>query len=151
MRAVGLFVLVGAALAACGTDAKNGGSNADAVHGQSDANVPGSGGMHNGGSGGRVSSGGAAGTRANGAGGASASDGGRRGADAGTGGAPASRDAGGDTDAAMSNASGRWVSGYYVGYQRDLYPPEDIDWNGLTHLIVGVVTPNGLGRRRLRQ
>jgi chitinase len=32
-----------------------------------------------------------------------------------------------------------WVSGYYVGYQQDLYPPDSIDWNGLTHLMVGAV------------
>lgn len=35
----------------------------------------------------------------------------------------------------------RWVSAYYVGYQRDLYPVEAIDFNTLTHLIVGRIRP----------
>jgi chitinase len=33
----------------------------------------------------------------------------------------------------------QWVSGYYVGYQRDMYKPEEIDWSGLTHIIMGAV------------
>ena len=33
----------------------------------------------------------------------------------------------------------QWVLGYYVAYQRDLYPPDKIDWNGLTHIIMGRV------------
>lgn len=35
----------------------------------------------------------------------------------------------------------RWVMGYYVGYQVNLYPPEAIDFKNLTHLAVGRVTP----------
>jgi len=34
------------------------------------------------------------------------------------------------------------VDGYYVGYQRDIYPPEVIDFAALTHLAVGRVSPN---------
>ena len=30
-----------------------------------------------------------------------------------------------------------WVSGYYVAYQRDLYRPSEIEWSGLTHLVMG--------------
>lgn len=41
--------------------------------------------------------------------------------------------------------SGRWVTAYYVGYQSTLYPPDAIDWNSLTHLVVGPVTPNSDG------
>ncbi|MCE9579934.1 MAG: glycoside hydrolase family 18 protein [Deltaproteobacteria bacterium] len=40
---------------------------------------------------------------------------------------------------------GHWVSGYYVGYQRDLYPPAAVDFASLTHLIVGRVTPTATG------
>ncbi|MCP4602353.1 MAG: glycoside hydrolase family 18 protein [Proteobacteria bacterium] len=39
-------------------------------------------------------------------------------------------------------AAQKWVSGYYVGYQTKLYPPEKIDFSAITHLIVGRVTPN---------
>jgi len=35
----------------------------------------------------------------------------------------------------------RWVSGYYVGYQRDLYPVETVDFTNLTHLFVGRIIP----------
>ncbi len=38
-----------------------------------------------------------------------------------------------------------WISGYHVGYQRDLYPLDEIDFASLTHLIVGRVTPNADG------
>jgi chitinase len=38
-----------------------------------------------------------------------------------------------------------WVSGYYVGYQRDLYPPEAIAWSGLSHLMIGAVLPRADG------
>lgn len=39
----------------------------------------------------------------------------------------------------------RWVMGYYVGYQRDLMPPAQIEWSRLTHLVVGPVTPRANG------
>jgi chitinase len=38
-----------------------------------------------------------------------------------------------------------WVTGYYVGYQRDMLPPENIDWNGLTHIAMGAATANADG------
>ena len=38
-----------------------------------------------------------------------------------------------------------WVSGYYVGYQRDLYPIDQVDFDVVTHLMVGRVTPNADG------
>jgi chitinase len=31
----------------------------------------------------------------------------------------------------------QWVLGYYVAYHRSLYPPEKIDWSGLTHIVMG--------------
>lgn len=37
--------------------------------------------------------------------------------------------------------SGRWVSGYYVGYQRGLYPESSIDFSVLTHIFVGAIEP----------
>ncbi len=39
----------------------------------------------------------------------------------------------------------RWVAGYHVGYQRDLYPIAEVDFSTLTHLMVGRVTPNANG------
>lgn len=37
--------------------------------------------------------------------------------------------------------TGAWVAGYYVGYQRYLYPESAVDFSKLTHLIVGRVLP----------
>ncbi|ATB46158.1 chitinase [Corallococcus macrosporus DSM 14697] len=37
---------------------------------------------------------------------------------------------------------GKWVSGYYTGWNADLYPPEKVDFTALTHILVGRVTPN---------
>lgn len=42
-------------------------------------------------------------------------------------------------------ASGRWVTGYYVGYQRDLYPEQTIDFTNLTHITVGRIRPTVTG------
>jgi chitinase len=42
-------------------------------------------------------------------------------------------------------AAARWVSGYYVGYQRDLYPPGEVDVSLMTHLIVGRIRPAANG------
>lgn len=42
-------------------------------------------------------------------------------------------------------AGGKWVGGYYAGYQQAMYPPEAIDWNGLSHLMVGAVQPKADG------
>ncbi len=42
-------------------------------------------------------------------------------------------------------ASSSWVMGYYVGYLADRQPVEAIDWNGLTHLVVGINLPKADG------
>lgn len=39
----------------------------------------------------------------------------------------------------------RWVMGYYVGYERTLQTPAQIDFSGITHLMVGRVIPNANG------
>lgn len=39
----------------------------------------------------------------------------------------------------------QWVMGYYAAYQRDLYPPEQIDWSGLTHVVMARVKANADG------
>ena len=39
----------------------------------------------------------------------------------------------------------KWVMGYYVGYQRNLYPESQIDFSLLTHIAVGAIEPNGVG------
>jgi chitinase len=38
-----------------------------------------------------------------------------------------------------------WVAGYYVGYLSHLYPIEEIEWSGLTHLFIGRVMPKADG------
>jgi chitinase len=35
----------------------------------------------------------------------------------------------------------RWVEGYYVGYERDLYPIGEVDFSAVTHLMVGRARP----------
>jgi chitinase len=42
-------------------------------------------------------------------------------------------------------ANGRMLLGYYVGYERDLMPPDEIEWDALTHLAVGPVLPRANG------
>lgn len=39
----------------------------------------------------------------------------------------------------------RWVVGYYVGYQRDDYPLEAVDFNAITHIGVGLAVPRADG------
>ena len=41
--------------------------------------------------------------------------------------------------------SGRWVSGYYAGYQRSLYPETQIDFSTMTHIIVGAIQATSTG------
>ena len=41
--------------------------------------------------------------------------------------------------------SGRWVSGYYAGYQRYLYPETAIDFSILTHIFVAAIEPAANG------
>ena len=43
------------------------------------------------------------------------------------------------------STSGRWVSGYYAGYQRSLYPETQIDFSTMTHIIVGAVQATSTG------
>ncbi|WP_243393522.1 glycosyl hydrolase family 18 protein [Solimonas fluminis] len=38
-------------------------------------------------------------------------------------------------------AAGKWVTGYYVGYARDLYPLEAVDFSAMTHIVIGRVRP----------
>ncbi|MBN9683686.1 MULTISPECIES: glycosyl hydrolase family 18 protein [unclassified Corallococcus] len=40
---------------------------------------------------------------------------------------------------------GKWVSGYYTGWNTDLYPPEKVDFSAITHLMVGRATPRADG------
>ena len=47
--------------------------------------------------------------------------------------------------AAATTASPQWVMGYYVAYQRDMLPPAAIDWNGLTHIVMGRIKANADG------
>ncbi|MCP3143474.1 glycosyl hydrolase family 18 protein [Pyxidicoccus xibeiensis] len=42
-------------------------------------------------------------------------------------------------------APSSWVTGYYVGYQRHLYPADAVDFSGLTHLVVGRFKPGPFG------
>ena len=44
-----------------------------------------------------------------------------------------------------STFDGAWIAGYYVGYQKDLYPIANVDWTSLTHLMVGRIVPNADG------
>ena len=53
--------------------------------------------------------------------------------------APATRAA--DAIFADGFESLRWVQGYYVGYERDLYPIAEVDFTAVTHLMVGRVRP----------
>ncbi|MFL5582732.1 MAG: glycoside hydrolase family 18 protein, partial [Gemmatimonadaceae bacterium] len=41
--------------------------------------------------------------------------------------------------------STRWVAGYWVGYQRDLYPETEVDFSLLTHVMVGAINPTPSG------
>lgn len=42
-------------------------------------------------------------------------------------------------------STGRWISGYYVGYQRSLYPETQVDFSVLTHVFVGPILPTSNG------
>lgn len=39
----------------------------------------------------------------------------------------------------------RWITGYYAGYERDLYPVAEIDWGSLTDLAVAFILPQPNG------
>jgi chitinase len=47
--------------------------------------------------------------------------------------------------AAAGAPSGKWVGGYYPGYQRTQYPPNEIDFSAITHLFVGAGLPQANG------
>lgn len=47
--------------------------------------------------------------------------------------------------AAPARAATQWVMGYYLAYQQGQLPPSAIDWNGLTHIIMGRVKANADG------
>jgi chitinase len=49
--------------------------------------------------------------------------------------------AGTDTIFSSGFDASRWVLGYYVGYERGLYPIEDVDFGALTHLMIGRARP----------
>lgn len=51
----------------------------------------------------------------------------------------------GPPPATPSANDGRWLMAYYVGYERSLLPPADIEWANLTHLAVGAVLPKADG------
>jgi len=38
-----------------------------------------------------------------------------------------------------------WVSGYHVGYQKEMYPTTEIDFAGMSHLVIGRVAPKTNG------
>jgi chitinase len=40
----------------------------------------------------------------------------------------------------------RWVIGYYAAYQRDAYPPSEIDWSGVSHLVLTRLKTDGGGK-----
>lgn len=42
-------------------------------------------------------------------------------------------------------AAAKWVSGFYVGYMADIYPPSAIDFGSLTHVMVFSVRPQRNG------
>ncbi len=45
----------------------------------------------------------------------------------------------------LPTSPAHWVAGYYVAYERDMLPPDKIDWNGLTHIIMSRVLANADG------
>jgi chitinase len=50
-----------------------------------------------------------------------------------------------DSSTEGSSGTTPWVTGYYVGYQRDMLPPENIYWDGITHIAMGAATANADG------
>ena len=49
----------------------------------------------------------------------------------------------GSVDGGTPADTGQWVMGYYVAYQRDLYPIAEIDWTGLTHIAASPLGVRG--------
>lgn len=46
---------------------------------------------------------------------------------------------------AASSTNPVWVMGYYIGYQRHLQAPADVDYTSMTHIMVGAVVPRTNG------
>jgi chitinase len=42
-------------------------------------------------------------------------------------------------------SSAKWVTGYYVGYQRSLYPETSVDFTYMTHVVIGSAEPTSTG------
>lgn len=42
---------------------------------------------------------------------------------------------------AAAPANPIWVMGYYIGYQRHLQPPDEVDYAAMTHVMIGAVVP----------
>ncbi|MBE4751191.1 chitinase [Corallococcus sp. ZKHCc1 1396] len=42
-------------------------------------------------------------------------------------------------------SQGKWVSGYYTGWNADEYPPEKVDFTAMTHIFVGRAIPRADG------
>jgi chitinase len=55
-------------------------------------------------------------------------------------------DASGGQGGEAGAATGQWVLGYYAPYQRDLLAPSEIDWSGISHLVVTRLKTDGSGR-----
>lgn len=51
----------------------------------------------------------------------------------------------GSSSGSTTGASSLWVMGYHVGYQNSLLAASDIDFDGLTHLVVGRALPQANG------
>jgi chitinase len=45
----------------------------------------------------------------------------------------------------VQGAANTWVQGYYVGYQSELQPPSAVDYNAMTHIVVGAALPQSGG------
>lgn len=48
-------------------------------------------------------------------------------------------------DRRSEHTTGPWVMGYYVGYLKDAYPLDAVDWDALTHVVVGAAVPRADG------
>lgn len=42
-------------------------------------------------------------------------------------------------------SSSPWVMGYYVGYLKDVYPLDAVNWDALTHVVIGAAVPRADG------
>jgi chitinase len=55
--------------------------------------------------------------------------------------ADATKQASATISVSAGGSGSTFVSAYYVGYQRSLYPPDKVDFTAFTHLMMGRVTP----------